>query len=152
MVAEIAQTRWVQLSEDPIDIAAAYCFLQGSAVGGISMFVGTTREWTDGQKTLSLTYESYEPMAQKEMHKLLDLAEDQWPIQQACLLHRLGKVPIKEASVLVGVATAHRADAFGACRFLIDTLKIQVPIWKQEERSDGRHWIQGSKLPENPTP
>lgn len=151
-MAEIIQTRWVQLSQEPIDIASAYSFLQDPATGGISIFIGTTREWTNGHQTLSLTYESYQPMAQKEMHRLLDLAENQWPLQKACLLHRLGKVPPTEASVVVGVASPHRAEAFEACQFLIDTLKMQVPIWKQEERTDGEHWVQGSAPPENPIP
>ncbi len=90
-------------------------------------------------------------MALKEMHRLVDLAENHWPVHRTCLLHRLGKVPIAEASVLIGVATPHRPEAFKASRFLIDQLKIQVPIWKRELFSDGQEiWIQGANLPDPP--
>ncbi len=113
------------------------------------MFAGTTRQWTQGRETLRLEYESYEPMALKVMHELLDEAEKRWPVLRGCLLHRLGKVPIAEVSVIAGVATPHRADAFEAARFLIDRLKSQVPIWKREHWADGlTDWIMGDTLPE----
>ena len=149
MVGKYSNKHQVNLSRDPINIGAAYEFLQTPKAGGIAIFVGTTRKWTDGQETVSLTYESYEPMALKEMHALLGTATDRWPIHRACLLHRLGKVPLAEASVMVGVATPHRPEAFQACRFLIDQLKIQVPIWKQEHLADGRTiWVQGTQSPD----
>lgn len=151
MVAEVLRKRWVQLSREPIGIAKAYQFLQTPAAGGLAIFIGTTRQWTAGQETLSLTYEGYEPMALKEIHRLLDVAVNRWPIHRACLLHRLGEVPLAEASVLVGVATSHRPEAFEACRYLIDQLKVQVPIWKQEYLADGQKiWVQGTSPPESP--
>ena len=74
--------------------------------------------------------------------------QTRWPVERVCLLHRLGIVPPAEASVVVGVATPHRADAFAACRFLIDTLKQQVPIWKREVYADGStEWVEGSAPP-----
>ena len=148
-MAEQSNKRWLSLSKAPLDIAAAYQFLQTPTAGGIALFVGTTRQWTDGRETTLLTYESYEPMALKEMHRLLDVAVNRWPIHRACILHRLGEVPPTEASVLVGVATAHRPEAFEACRFLIDRLKVQVPIWKQEYLTDGQvNWVEGNEPPE----
>ena len=148
-MAEKLNKRWVSLSKTPLDITAAYQFLQTPAAGGIALFVGTTRQWTDNRETTLLTYESYEPMALREMHLMVDIAARRWPISRACVLHRLGEVPLAEASVLVGVATAHRPEAFEACRFLIDRLKVQVPIWKQEHLTDGEmHWIEGNEPPE----
>ncbi len=139
---------WVHLSSQPIDIAAAYAFLQTPEAGGIAIFVGTTRQWTKGQETLSLMYESYQPMAVREMNRLISMASTRWPISRVCLLHRLGEVPLTESSVFVGVATPHRNEAFEACRFLIDQVKVQVPIWKQEKRSDGKDvWVEGSEIP-----
>ena len=124
-------------------------FCKPPAAGGIALFIGTTRQWTDGRETTLLIYESYEPMALKEMHRLLDVAVNRWPIHRACILHRLGEVPLTEASVLVGVATVHRPEAFEACRFLIDRLKVQVPIWKQEHLTDGQlTWVVGNEPPE----
>ena len=149
MVAEKSNKRWVSLSKARLDVTAAYQFLQTPTAGGIALFIGTTRQWTDGHETTMLVYESYEPMALKEMHRLLDVALIRWPISRACILHRLGEVPLTEASVLVGIATAHRPEAFEACRFLIDQLKVQVPIWKQEHLTDGQvNWVEGNEPPE----
>ncbi|MCY3615642.1 MAG: molybdenum cofactor biosynthesis protein MoaE [Bacteroidetes bacterium] len=148
-MAEKSNKRWVSLSKARLDVTAAYQFLQAPTAGGIALFIGTTRQWTDGHETTMLVYESYEPMALKEMHRLLDVALTRWPISRACILHRLGEVPLTEASVLVGVATAHRPEAFEACRFLTDQLKVQVPIWKQEHLTDGQvNWVEGNEPPE----
>ena len=104
-----------------------------------------------GRKRLLFPYEGYEPMALKEINRLLDFAMNQWPIQRACILHRLGEVPLAQASVLTGVAAPHRPEAFDACRFLIDHLKQQVPIWKQERFAEGKKiWVQGINPPEIP--
>ncbi|MDE2827659.1 MAG: molybdenum cofactor biosynthesis protein MoaE [Bacteroidota bacterium] len=148
-MAEKLNKRWLSLSKAPLDVVAAYQFLQTPAAGGIALFIGTTRQWTDGHETTLLVYESYEPMALREMHLMVDIAEKRWPISRACILHRLGEVPVTEASVLVGVATGHRPEGFEACRFLIDRLKVQVPIWKQEHLTDGQvNWIEGNEPPE----
>ena len=106
------------------------------------MFVGTTRQWTGDVETQKLEYEAYDGMATAEMERLASKARDQWSIERICILHRLGTVPISEASVIVGVSAAHRPEAFAACRFLIDTLKKNVPIWKAEHYADGRtEWV-----------
>ena len=148
-MADANENRWVELLPCPLDLGAAFHFLRAAMAGGIAMFAGTTRQWTQGRETLSLEYESYQPMALKVMHTLLDEAEAQWPVLRACLLHRLGDVPITEASVIVGVATPHRTDAFEAARYLIDRLKVQVPIWKRENWADGTtEWVIGATPPE----
>ena len=148
-MADANKNRWVELLSGPLDMGAAFRFLQTPRAGGIAIFAGTTRQWTQGRETLRLEYEGYEPMALKVMHKLLDEAEEQWPVLRACLLHRLGEVPIADASVIVGTSTPHRADAFEAARFLIDRLKLQVPIWKREYWADGNaQWITGPSPPE----
>lgn len=141
-------TTWIHLSETPLDIAAADAFLHTERAGGINLFVGTTRRWTEGRETVRLAYDAYAPMAAREMRQLADEAADRWPVLRGCLLHRLGEVPVAEASVIIGVACAHRAAAFEACRWLIDTLKAQVPIWKQEVYADGStEWVEG-QLPD----
>jgi len=149
VVAKQDQQRIVQLSEEPIDLASAYQFLQTPEAGGISIFAGITRRWTNGKETLCLNYTCYETMAQEEMHRLVDLASSKWILHRVCLIHRMGQVPVSEASVVIGVATSHRPEAFEACRFLIDQLKIQVPIWKHETYTDGTaSWIEGTHPPE----
>ena len=141
-------TTWLLLQETPLDVGAAFAHLQSPEAGGIDLFVGTTRQWTGGRETARLFYESYADMALQEMARLADAAREQWPVARVCILHRLGEVPVAEASVVVGVATPHRADAFAACRFLIDTLKQQVPIWKRERYTDGTtEWIEGPAPP-----
>lgn len=140
--------RWLLLQRDPLDIGAACAFLQTPRAGGIDVFIGATRQWTDGEETVRLEYDCYEAMALKEMERLAQEAEARWPVERVCLLHRLGVVPPAEASVVVGVATPHRADAFAACRFLIDTLKQQIPIWKREVYADGQtEWVEGPAPP-----
>lgn len=129
------------LTGAPLPVGEAAAFLATPDAGGLALFIGTTRQWTDGegepQETDRLSYEAYEPMALAEMERLAAEAAEQWPVAKCCLWHRTGEVPIAEASVVVGVATPHRAEAFAACRWLIDTLKARVPIWKRETFTDG---------------
>ncbi len=138
----------IALTDEPLDVGASFAFLQTPAAGGIALFVGTTRRWTKERETVRLEYDCYRPMARKEMERLAGEAADRWPVERVVLLHRLGVVPVAEASVVVGVATPHRADAFEACRFLIDALKRQVPIWKREVYADGQtEWVEGDAPP-----
>ena len=140
--------RWLRLQYEPLDIGTVFTFLQTPKAGGIDLFVGTTRQWTADKETVRLEYDCYEAMALKEMERLAEQVQTRWPVERVCLLHRLGIVPPAEASVVVGVATPHRADAFAACRFLIDTLKQQVPIWKREVYADGStEWVEGPMPP-----
>jgi molybdopterin synthase catalytic subunit len=133
---------WIDLSAQPLDTGAVMKFLVDERAGGINVFVGTTRRWTRGRETRELQYEAYEPMAVREMERLAKGATERWPTSGICILHRLGVVPISEASVIIGVATGHRDAAFAACRFLIDGLKQEVPIWKREVYADGTvEWV-----------
>lgn len=141
--------QWIDLQHEKLDTDAVVRFLQTPTAGGIDIFLGTTRQWTDGRETTHLAYECYPSMALKEMQRLADKACERWPVEKVCLLHRLGVVEVSEASVIIGVATPHRVDAFAACRFLIDTLKKQVPIWKREVFADGStEWVEGDAMPE----
>jgi molybdopterin synthase catalytic subunit len=105
------------------------------------------RNHTRGRKTLYLDYEAYEEMALREMENLAEKALQQYQIRDLALVHRLGRLEIGETSVLIVVASAHRAAAFDACRWLIDTLKRTVPIWKKEYFEDGAVWADGEPFP-----
>jgi len=105
------------------------------------------RNQTRGRRTLYLDYEAYEEMALKEMESLAAQALERFQIRDAVLVHRLGRLEIGETSVLIAVASAHRAAAFDACRWLIDTLKRTVPIWKKEHFEDGAVWADGEPFP-----
>ena len=115
--------------------------------GAIIVFDGIVRNNTRGRRTLYLEYEAYEPMALKQMEALVGEALGKFPIRDARIVHRLGRLEIGETSVLIAVASAHRAAAFDACRWLIDTLKKQVPIWKKEFFDDGAVWADGEPFP-----
>ena len=125
------------LTMNRIDAAAMLAEVSTPESGGTDVFVGTTRNHSAGRQVAVLEYEAYEPMALKIMAELEREAMRKWPLHKVALVHRLGKVPVGEASVLVAVSGAHRNEAFEACRFLIDSLKREVPIWKKEFFADG---------------
>lgn len=115
--------------------------------GACAVFEGVVRNHSRGRRTLYLDYEAYEPMALKEMESLAEQALKRFPVREVALVHRLGKLEIGETSVLIVVASAHRGPAFDACRWLIDTLKRTVPIWKKEYFEDGAVWADGGPFP-----
>jgi len=115
--------------------------------GATVVFEGIVRNNTRGRRTLYLDYEAYESMALKQMQALADQSSINFKIRGAVIIHRVGKMEIGETSVLIVVASAHRAAAFDACRWLIDTLKRTVPIWKKEYFEDGAVWADGEPFP-----
>jgi len=116
--------------------------------GVIVIFDGIVRNHSRGRATLYLDYEAYEEMALKQMRALAAQALERFAIRDVALVHRLGRIEIGESSVLIAVFSAHRAAAFDACRWLIDTLKQTVPIWKKEHFADGAVWADGEPFPE----
>jgi molybdopterin synthase catalytic subunit len=117
--------------------------------GAVCIFDGIVRNNTRGRQTLYLDYEAYREMALAQMNELAAEAVARFGVRDVALLHRLGRLQVGETSVLVVVASAHRAAAFDACRWLIDTLKKQVPIWKRETFVDGAVWADGDPFPED---
>jgi molybdopterin synthase catalytic subunit len=148
------ETDRVQLTTDPLDVAAAVAFITTPDVGGTCVFLGTTRGESspDGRPLLALDYEAYAEMAVERLRDLAARARARWPVGRVALLHRTGRVGVGEASVLVAVSTPHRADAFDACRWLIDTLKAEVPIWKKEIWAGGAEtWVRGTPVSDKGT-
>ncbi|MGH9509709.1 MAG: molybdenum cofactor biosynthesis protein [Terriglobales bacterium] len=115
--------------------------------GAVAVFEGIVRSETRGRRTLYLDYEAYESMALQKMEDLAAEALGKFAVREVALVHRLGRLEIGETSVLIVVASAHRAAAFDACRWLIDTLKTTVPIWKKEYFADGAVWADGEPFP-----
>lgn len=109
--------------------------------GGIDVFIGTVRDLTKGKKVLRLEFEAYEPMAVKELEKIAAQAFEKWSVQKLLIHHRTGILEVGEIPVVIAVSCAHRDAAFEACRFVIDTLKETVPIWKKEVFQDGETWV-----------
>ena len=135
------------LTHRGIDVAHLPAEASRPDCGAINVFLGTTRDHHDGRSVLRLAYEAYEPMAQIALEKLEADATEKFEIESCLVVHRLGDVPIGEASVAVIVASAHRAAAFDASRWVMDELKRTVPIWKKEFFSEGDDsWVSGQKL------
>jgi molybdopterin synthase catalytic subunit len=129
----------ILLSNNPIDVTGAIAFVTDPAAGAIDVFLGTTRaeRRLPGGDLVALDYEAYHEMAGGQLRALAARARSTFPICRLALVHRTGRVNVAEPSVLIAVSTPHRADAFEACRFLIDTLKSEVTIWKKELWRDG---------------
>ena len=132
-----------------IDTAKIANALKHPEDGTAIIFEGIVRNHTRGRRTLYLDYESYETMALKKMEELAQQALTDFKVRDVAMMHRLGRIEIGETSVLIVVASAHRGPAFDACRWLIDTLKRTVPIWKKEYFTDGAVWADGEPFPEN---
>jgi molybdopterin synthase catalytic subunit len=130
---------WVGLHDQSITVESIVSFVTAPAAGGIDVFLGTTRAETDaaGRRLVALDYEAYEEMAGAQLRDLAARARAQWPVVRLAVLHRVGRVPVGRPSVVIAVACPHRAEAFDACRWLIDTLKADVAIWKKEVWDDG---------------
>ncbi|QEC75304.1 molybdenum cofactor biosynthesis protein MoaE [Mucilaginibacter ginsenosidivorax] len=129
------------LSANTLDIQACINWIMSPESGGIDVFIGTVRNATKGKTVLKLDFEAYEPMAISEMHKIASQAFDKWPVQKILIHHRTGELQVGEVPVIIAVSAAHRDAAFDACRYIIDTLKQTVPIWKKEAFEDGDVWV-----------
>ncbi|MEO6050776.1 MAG: molybdenum cofactor biosynthesis protein MoaE [Pyrinomonadaceae bacterium] len=135
-----------ELTTASIDITSVARRIVPPECGATVTLDGYVRQFTKGRETHYLIYEAYEPMALKEMEKLMQTAHDQFEISHVGIVHRLGKLEIGETSVVISVAAPHRKAAFAACEWLIRELKRTVPIWKKEVHADGEEWIEGESL------
>lgn len=131
----------VEITEKTIETGKVIHSVMDPACGGLNVFIGNVRNNTKGKTVLHLEFESYHQMAVKEMQKIIDKAKNEFKITKMAMVHRIGKVEIGEAAVVIAVAAPHRDAAFKACRFAIDTLKETVPIWKKEIFEDGEVWV-----------
>jgi molybdopterin synthase catalytic subunit len=130
----------VLLTGDPLDVQVAMDLVTQDEHGGVSVFVGRVRNHAQGRRVTAITYSAYEPMALKEMTRLVTRAEQVHLASVACH-HRLGRLPVGEVAVVVAAASAHREACFAACRQVIEDLKRDVPIFKREEGEDGQVWV-----------
>jgi len=141
---------WVEITGEPLRVAASVEFVSDPAAGGIAVFLGTTREERGerGVELAALDYEAYGEMAVGQMRELARRTRDKWEVVKIAVLHRVGRVALAEPSVVIAVSTPHRAEAFEACRFLIDALKAEVAIWKKEVWADGSGtWVHPGEAP-----
>jgi molybdopterin synthase catalytic subunit len=127
---------------EPLSPDAIVAEVDDPGAGGIVIFSGVVRNETGGRPVKFLEYEAHAPMAEVKMREIGEAVRVRWPgVRRVAMLHRIGRLEIGEASVLIAVAAAHRGDAFDACRYAIDTLKRIVPVWKKEHFEDGEVWV-----------
>jgi molybdopterin synthase catalytic subunit/molybdopterin converting factor small subunit len=144
---EAASPVMTYLTREAISTDALVAAVKQGSDGAVVVFDGIVRDNTRGRRTLYLDYEAYEEMADKQIAELARQAIERFGVRAVTLVHRLGRLQIGETSVLIVVASAHRGAAFDACRWLIDTLKKTVPIWKKETFVDGAVWADGEPFP-----
>lgn len=138
----------IVLTEECLQVERAIAAVEAPAYGAVVTFTGNVRAVSRGRSVHYLEYSAYMRLAEKELGKIVDEAEGRWRVHCA-IEHRLGRVNVGEASVVVAVAAPHRGDAFESCRWLMDMLKESVPIWKKEHFNDGAaHWVEGSNVVE----
>jgi molybdopterin synthase catalytic subunit len=137
----------IEITDDVIFATEIAEEIKAGADGAVCVFDGIVRDNTRGRKTQYLDYEAYREMALQKMEALAEEAKEKFGVRDVALVHRLGRLYVGETSVLIAVASAHRGAAFDACRWLIDTLKKTVPIWKKEQFEDGAIWADGEPFP-----
>lgn len=140
-------SHYASIVRDAIETSSVLARIKSGEDGAAVVFEGVVRNQTRGRRTLYLDYEAYEEMAVQQMEGLAEQALRDFKVRDVALVHRLGRLQIGETSVLIVVASPHRAAAFEACRWLIDTLKRTVPIWKKEYFEDGAVWADGEPFP-----
>ncbi len=136
----------VRITRDPLDDAAIRELVRGATTsgdGGVVTFEGVVRDNARGKRVRYLVYDAYSEMAEQQMASIAAEVQARWQTDHIAIVHRIGRLEIGECSVVVVVACPHRAEAFEACRYAIDTLKTTVPIWKKEVAEDGEEWVEG---------
>ncbi|GHO95752.1 molybdopterin converting factor [Reticulibacter mediterranei] len=133
----------IRLTREPLDRDALVAAVSHPSAGGIVVFEGVVRDNARGKQVRYLEYDAYEEMAIAQIRTIIQEAQQRWGVDRVAVAHRFGRLEIGEASVIIVVASPHRAEAFDACRYIIDTLKTTVPIWKKEVATNGEEWVEG---------
>ena len=131
----------IKITSEKLNLQECYNFVEDDCCGGISAFIGTVRNDTQGKEVTQLDFSTYKPMAIKEMQKIADLALEKFNIKKIAIHHAEGMLQIGDVPVIITASAKHRKAAFLACEFAIDTLKETAPIWKKEHFSDGEVWV-----------
>ena len=133
----------LKVTEASLSLDEAAAAVRRADCGAVALFVGTVRNHHDGKTVTSLSYSAFKEMAEKEFAKISEEARRRWKIGEVYIAHRTGKLEIGDASVVIAVSAPHRAEAFDACRYIIETLKKVAPIWKEEFYETGKAWVSG---------
>jgi len=142
MVLRGRRVMLIRVQEEPLALDEVVRAVEHAAAGGLVTFSGVVRDHHEGKRVTAIAYEAYGAMAEAKMRQIGEDVERRWPECRVAMLHRTGKLEIGEASVLIAVSAPHRAEAFDACEYAIDTLKQLVPIWKKEAYENGEVWLE----------
>jgi molybdopterin synthase catalytic subunit len=134
----------VAVTAEPLDADALVALVGAQGDGAVVTFAGLVRDHNQGRRVQFLEYEAYEPLAVRALQRIIDEARELWPGVRLAAHHRIGRLEIGEASIVIAAASAHRADAFAACRYTIERVKQIVPIWKREHFEGGEVWLEGA--------
>jgi molybdopterin synthase catalytic subunit len=134
----------VAVTSEPLDSNALAALIDATGDGAVVTFAGVVRDHNQGRHVQFLEYEAYEPLAVRALQRIVDEARELWPGARIAVHHRLGRLDIGEASIVIAAASAHRRDAFAACRYTIERVKQIVPIWKREHFDGGEVWLEGA--------
>ena len=134
----------VAVTSEPLDSDALAALVDATGDGAVVTFAGLVRDHNEGRRVQFLEYEAYEPLAVRALQRIVDEARELWPGARVAVHHRLGRLEIGEASIVIAAASAHRSDAFAACRYAIERVKQIVPIWKREHFDGGDVWLEGA--------
>lgn len=132
----------INITKEPLDPQSIAASVHNSSNGAIVTFIGTTRDTNVGRDVLYLEYEAYSPMAENKLAEIAGEVLEKYGVSDASIVHRIGRLEVGEASLVVAIASPHRNDAFAACRYCVDRIKEMVPIWKKEVFRGGEVWIQ----------
>lgn len=135
----------VAITSEPIVLDAIYRHLESPRAGAVLVFTGNVRDHNEGRSVSELEYEAYEEMALKLMERIADEMRERWALEKIVMVHRTGRLAVGETAVAVGVSTGHRNEAFEACRYGIDRIKAEVPIWKKERFEGGDAWLENAE-------
>ena len=133
-----------KITPDKLDAESIISEVNNGKNGGICTFIGTVRDNAEGKGVLHLEYDAYPAMAEKKLAEIAGEIKDKWGLDDVSIVHRIGKLEIGEAAVVIAVGAPHRAEAFAACQYAIDRIKEYVPIWKKEYFEDGEVWVEQS--------
>ncbi len=150
---DVTPQKMINFTTDPIDFTQVTDSVRSHAAGAVVLFLGTVREFTGDVQTSSLEYDAYPEMALQELRRLETDVREKWPVIGVAIVHRTGALQLGDIAVAVAVSSGHRQEAFEAGQWLIDTLKVRVPVWKKEIYASGRtEWVHPAGLAEGASP
>lgn len=136
----------IKITNDRLNLEEVMLELEDNSAGALSIFIGNVRNRGRSGNVSEIYYESYSKMAEQKMNEIENEAQTKWEIKKLVVLHRIGNIKVGETSVIIGVSSEHRQEAFEACKFVIDNVKTRVPIWKKEISEKSQKWVEGILL------